>query len=91
MRNEREILKLMLKRIKRKDKYCHGLCRASYSLMALQKITYDEFITIREYLSENRNGLVAKNSCAAFWWDTGEKKPRVKWLKKHIKLLKQKP
>ena len=89
MKTNRDVLKLMLKRIKRKNKFCHGLCSAIYQLRTRGAISQDEYSNMQTYLYYNRNGLVAKNSCNDFWWDTGKRKPRIKWLKKHIKNLKQ--
>lgn len=96
MRSINELLKVMLSRpdlfvSKTNGRGAHGLCNWVTELLYDGIITVDESWVLREYIRNNRPSKYS--SLAAFvysgndfYWPSGVLKPRVKWLKKHIKL-----
>lgn len=83
-RTIRELLEVMLNNIDIMD---NGLCTLAYTLLEDGVFTEDEFITIYGYIQRNKPvNLHTIMSLDGYYWEIGEKRPRIKWLKKHIKL-----
>ena len=67
-----------------------GLCNINSSVVS-DRISYT---LVREYIELNRPLLTyyrlwLNKPDSVFWWDQGNMKPRIKWLKKHINKLKK--
>jgi hypothetical protein len=87
MRTIKELLELMLKN--RTNRLRFGLCVVASDLYKMMVITKEEYLRLQKYIDENqpRNlynwfGL----RYTQFYWKPGDRKPRIKWLKKHIGL-----
>lgn len=75
---------------------CSGLCINISNLYYNDIITWEENIKLKDYVRENRpkynffsakfNGVNPPENM--FFWEPFEVKPRIKWLKKHIKINK---
>jgi hypothetical protein len=85
MRTTKELLELMLKNRNRHLRF--GLCVVASDLYNMMVITDEEYLILQKYIDENqpRNlynwfGLIH----TSFYWKPGDRKPRIKWLKKHI-------
>lgn len=91
MRNTRQLLELLLKQIQQ----CplvrfYGMC-GEVDVMA-RILTEDEVVRgcfifgfehtkLLIYIMDNE-----PDNCEGFWWECGIKKPRIEWIKEHIKL-----
>lgn len=85
MRNEKELLKLMLEH---KDRFLSGLCLWVSEMYMNDIITYQEAVLLQNYINGNRpfwNRFFKGD--ISFWWKKGQIKPRIKWINKHIKKL----
>ena len=67
-----------------------GLCSLNMSLNTKEIITYLEYDLLENFIDNNRPKFLHKhydithaNSC--YYWKQYVKKPRIKWLKYHIK------
>lgn len=80
-RSIHELLKVMLTN---KEYLVTGLCFLSERLYMYRVITGNEYVIVNSYLMNNPP-IEDKES---YWWPPGEIKPRISWLKKHIKLTK---
>lgn len=82
-RSIKELLEVLLDNIHLlKD----GLC-----LLAIDVMTYNEKRIFKKYIFENRPFNIytlfrLNKSKYVYYWIKGKKAPRIKWLKKHIKL-----
>ena len=83
MRSDRELLQLLLDN---KEYFEYGLCIQSASLYSIDKISKEEHLRIRYYLSTNVN-TTRKRRCAGYYWPRGKWKPREKWLISEINKL----
>lgn len=88
MRTIKELLQTMLDN---QDFFSIGLCAWASDLYYFNLITYEERIVLRSYIRDNRpskyssiNAFIHKDS--DFYWFEGDISPRIKWIKKHIKL-----
>lgn len=88
MRSIKELLQLMLD-----SKYLFklGLCTWNYYLWDNNLINNKEYFLINKYIRRNRpskwSGIKAFiNRNSDWYWSIGDIEPRIKWLKKHIKL-----
>lgn len=94
MRTTKTLLKLLEKEV-RKQKVFYGMCEV-ISLMVLS-ISSEEVEILRQYLRDNipRTKYIKVHSAKfeapkyylGYWWRFGERKPRYRWLKRHIKKL----
>lgn len=89
MRSIKELLQVMLDNQKL---YNVGLCNWANILYFNDLITHEERMSLRKYIDKNRpnkwsslNAFLHRNSL--FYWNTDNIKPRIKWIKKHIKEL----
>lgn len=69
----------------------HGLCYGAVSLETRQIITEEERIILKKYIQNNRPSKFSSikafiNRDSPFFWPSPNIKPRINWLKKHIKL-----
>lgn len=74
------------------DKVVHsygygGLCTETDELYFYDIITYYEHTQLYNYIKENKPFL-AKLRTDYFYWNEYKKKPRLRWLNKHIKKMK---
>lgn len=88
MRNIKELLELMLKN---EQGYFSGLCNWVSNLYLSKIINLEEKIRLINYINNNRpskwSSLSAfKSRNTRFYWEYKNIKPRIKWIKKHIKL-----
>lgn len=88
VRNIKELLQLTLDNIYKLDS---GLCCLSHRLYYVELINKDERDNLIYYIENNRpskysslNAFINRNE--NYYWTIGDKKHRIKWLKKHIKL-----
>lgn len=89
-RNINELLKLMLKNFQESD-FHRGLCYCALGMNIDLIINDEEYYEIRKYIQDNRPTLYSslqafRNRNNSFYWHKGLKKPRIKWLNKHINL-----
>lgn len=88
MRTIKELLELLLEN---KIFFRVGLCGWVDNLHWNGKINFEECILLNKHIKHNRPSMFSSwdafqhsNSC--FYWKAGDIKPRIKWIKKHIKL-----
>ena len=87
MRTIKELLELMLDH---QELFYSGLCAWNISLNNKNLIGNLEYFYLQDYINTHRpskySSLQAYNSRKyRFYWPNGDIKPRIKWLKKHIK------
>ncbi len=87
MRTIKELLQVMLDN----QPYTAGLCHWISRLAQLDIITTEEFWELSYYIRLNRpsrySSLKAyKNRHKSYYWPQYDLEPRIKWIKKHIKL-----
>jgi hypothetical protein len=86
MRTIKELLQLMLDN---KHFFQAGLCNWAANLRYYDIINIEEHYIMHQYIRDNRPFLLSsidafKHRNKAFYWEFGDIKPRIKWLKKHI-------
>jgi len=86
--NKRSIKELLQVMLENQRLFDFGLCHWSYALYDANLINEDEEDILREYISDNppiwfivRRFLFG----SGFFWTKKNIKPRIKWIKKHIK------
>lgn len=86
MRTTKELLELMLINISLMGDF--GLCALIAELYRNRQteISYDEYSFLRTYVKWNRPKNLHTLFGSVFYWTKGRKLPRIKWLKKHIKI-----
>lgn len=95
MRKTSELLQILLDKIYNVKK-CGGLCRLVTSLFQCRILYPGEDELLLEYLRNNRpkfnksNPWMLFNGHPCFWYIPKAVYPRKQWLKKHIKLCKEK-
>jgi hypothetical protein len=88
MRSIKELLEIMLNN---QQEFSHGLCNWVFNLRFEKIINHYESSLLMKYIKDNRpnklSSLIAfVNSNRGFYWERKDIKPRIKWIKKHIKL-----
>jgi hypothetical protein len=91
MRNNKEILEILLDNVER-IRAVKGLCYLASHLASEKTITWHERNKILAYIEDNRpfmfSSMAALSSVGSgYYWPKYEVEPRAKWLKKHIKKL----
>ena len=88
MRSIKELLIVMLDH---QDMFKSGLCNWIVEIRRSYLITFDEYTKLSYYIACNRpkwytsySALKAKNT--EWYWIRTNKSPRIRWIKKHIKL-----
>jgi len=91
MRTTKELLELMLER---QDKFRLGLCIWNQELKLCNIISSHEYSHLKNYIRNNKPSRFSSwdyfkysFSGSRFYWEASEIKPRIKWIKKHIKKL----
>lgn len=82
MKSINELLVLLKEEIVANSSFSYGMCGSITNLEDSRSITAEEVINLRNYLRKNSPTSVMD----AFWWISGDKEPRLKWLDEHIKL-----
>ena len=83
-RSIKELLQVMLDNI---ENLSGGLCSLGFHMMAYKTITSDELQLLLEYIIKNRpyNLYRIFGIYKSYYWKPGKIKPRLRWLKRHIK------
>jgi hypothetical protein len=84
MRSIKELLKILLEQIKNRDNV-KSLCFLYEDLYQEGILNFDESMLLDYYMENNTPTtwyIIIGNE---FWWKPFKMKPRIKWLKKHIK------
>ena len=86
-RNIKELLQLMLDN---KYFFKEGLCYWKNELYLYDLITKQERATLHDYIRNNRPSMFSSIDAffhgeSGYYWKCGDVRPRIKWLKKHIK------
>lgn len=91
MRTIKELLELMLKY---KTLFSDGLCLWTYRLCEHNIISPKEYESLRKYIKYNppdyfswTNFVKSHNKRGTYYFPSSEIKPRIYWIKKHIKRL----
>ena len=89
MRNIKELLEIVLEYIETTTDQYHGLCLASIRCQIESKISVYQKNVLLGYIKNNRPKIFQKgfsfgNIGHAYYWEVGDKAPRIKWLKQHI-------
>ena len=91
MRTTKELLEVMLEH---QDKFRLGLCIWTQELRLYRIISFSECVHLKDYIKNNRPSTFSSwdyfkysFSGSRFYWEASEIKPRIKWIKKHIKKL----
>ena len=89
MRTIKELLELMLEHQKY---FSTGLCYWAESLYWYNNISLNEYLHLLKYIRSNRPSKYSSLSAykyrhCGYYWQSGDIKPRIKWIKKHIKKL----
>jgi hypothetical protein len=88
MRSIKELLELMLKN---EQGFFSGLCSWVNYLYSSKIINLEEKLLLIRYIENNRPSKWSSFSAfkyrnTHFYWEWKNIKPRIKWIKKHIKL-----
>jgi hypothetical protein len=88
---ERSIKELLEFMLKNQRLFSRGLCYWCNQMYDYGLLKTQEYLKLRMYIDENRpspfssfNALIYFNN--NYYWRSGKIKPRIKWIKKHIKL-----
>lgn len=67
-----------------------GMCGRVENLYYIDIIGWDEKFRLLNYIHNNRPPECTVNyfQSGGYWWKYGVKKPRIEWIKKHIKLTR---
>jgi hypothetical protein len=90
-RTIKELLQLLLSKIEN-GTFKYGLCRTASDLYHDKVITFEELKVLYNYIDTHRPSLFSSWDAfnqniteQSYYWTINAKKPRVKWLKKHIR------
>lgn len=91
VRSIKELLEIMLEN---KHLFEKGLCAWASNLRFERIINIDEWSELRSYIGLNKpsgflyniNYYKLINNNLGFYWIPGKIRPRISWIKKHIKL-----
>lgn len=88
MRSIKELLEILLEN---QNYFYAGLCGFVSGLQYSDKITWEERWLLLNYIRDNRPSKWSsfsafKNRNSGYYWEEKDIKPRIKWIKKHIKL-----
>jgi len=84
MRTIKELLEVLLENTYRLET---GLCELAWRLGDEGEFSIDEYCLLKNYIIENEPNTLFNwfgLSRVGYFWKPGDRKPRIKWLKKHI-------
>lgn len=89
-RSDKELLNIFLNNT---DKFQYGLCHWNQKLYVSSIINVSEFLYIEKMIDKNTHKVIRFLNILFFWnknnisyyWKMGNIKPRIKWLKRHLK------
>ena len=91
--NGRSIKELLAVMLDYQDYFRYGLCFWTNNLSEFGLITREESYRLRKYIDNNRpkwyssfSAFVTAIYPSGYYWKEGDIKPRIEWIKKHIKL-----
>ena len=92
MKEERGIKELFEVMLNNQKLFTKSLCSWSSRLRVNKQITLEEDIFLYRYIAENRPSKFSSHNAwlhrnYSYYWECGDIKPRIKWIKKHIKKL----
>jgi hypothetical protein len=87
MKKERTIKELLQLMLEHQELFSGGFCFWVRSLYWDNIMTQEERNTLDKYIKENRPKNLSWLLADAFYWKSGNIKPRIKWIKKHIARL----
>jgi len=89
-RSIKEVLEVMLNH---QEHFSYGLCTWIGRLYSCDLITLEEHHILFKYMRNNKpkwyssfSAFWAITSASAYYWEYNKIEPRIKWVKKHIKL-----
>lgn len=85
IRTDKELLEILLSNI---DKLFLGLCSLCRELYLRSIFTDIEFGHMYSYIRKHKPRNSRTKKGYLFYWEIGEKKPRIAWLKRQIKNCK---
>lgn len=88
-RSIKELLEIMLNNQKY---FTYGLCQWIQKLSQIGIITFAEREILQDFIKNNKPSIFSSwsvlfNLKCGYFWKYGKIKPRIKWIKKHIKKL----
>jgi hypothetical protein len=92
MKEERTIKELLQLMLEHQELFESGLCNWKNELCFKSLMTIDEYVSLGFFIAKNRPSKYSsisayKNRHFAHYWKSGDIKPRIKWIKKHIERL----
>jgi hypothetical protein len=86
-RSIKELLEITLEN---QQYFTKGLCQWVKLLHIVQLINIEEHTMLANYIDDNTPSVYSsidrfKHRNSDYWWKSGDIKPRIKWIKKHIK------
>ena len=87
---ERSIKELLEVMLNNQNAFTGGLCSWAGNILRLRYISAEEFNILDRYITQNRPSIWSSVSAfnsrhSSYYWRRYDIKPRIKWLKKHIK------
>lgn len=83
MKKERSINELLWLMLYHQEEFRSGLCEWVDEMY--YHITFGESRKLEKYIKENRPKNIYWLIKDDYYWEFGDIKPRIKWIKKHIK------
>jgi len=86
-RSIKELLELTLEN---EQYFVGGLCGWFENLYRSHLIVFEEWNKLQNYADNNKPSIYSSvdrfiHRNTTYWWKRGDIKPRIKWIKKHIK------
>jgi hypothetical protein len=90
-RSIKELLELMLEYQGLYSYYSLGLCHWTFTLLRYGLLLNSEYCKLKDYIDKNRPSKYSSldayfNRKSPLYWKSDNIEPRIKWIKKHIKL-----
>ena len=67
-----------------------GLCHWAMRLYEEHIISENELWWLEDYIEDNKPSFIFRWCYGGFYWKPGRIRPRIEWIKKHIKKIKSK-
>lgn len=89
-----DVILVLTKMLHREEYFSNGLCFWASYLAIENEITNKQKALVHEYIKSNKpNSFWSMdkifNKPSVFYWKEGDIKPRIKWIKMHIDILKK--